>query len=48
VNVKLIVSARVARGYHVRLAIDGETDVADEALVKDLIDEFAVVDTPLR
>ena len=47
VDVKLVVSARVARRYHIRLAIDGETSVADEAFIKNLIDGFAIVYTAL-
>src|ERR1019366_7010924 len=44
----LVAGARVAGGNDVRLAVDGEADVADEALVEDGVDCGLVVHAALR
>src|SRR4051812_18209008 len=43
VDIQMVADTRVRRGNHVRLAIDTESDVADQGFVDDRVDCVAVV-----
>ena len=47
VNVEFVSGASVGCGNHEGLAVDDEADVADEALIEDAINRFAIVDPAL-
>src|SRR5439155_15195554 len=48
VHVELVADARVQRGDDVRLTLDLEADVTEDALVEDRLDRLAVVERALR
>src|SRR5271165_7388206 len=48
VKVNGIIYAREQRGNHERLSFGGETDMADETLVQNLVNSFTVVRAAMR
>jgi hypothetical protein len=48
VNVKQVAVASVGSGDDERLSVGDEADMAEKGFIEDLVDDFAVVDGPLR
>ncbi len=48
VDVKHVAVASVGSGDDERLSVGDEADMAEKGFVEDLVDDFAVVDSPLR
>ncbi len=46
--INLFLRARIRRGHHMRLAVDGESDVADEPFVQDGVNLRFIVNAALR
>jgi hypothetical protein len=44
----MVANTAIGRGNHKRLPVNHEPDMADETFIKNLIDRFAIINTPVR